>query len=70
MKFHMLILMNEWMMLVLMKCKFQMQFLTLGCYIASDGFKTSSLDDYAKKCQQAFLVPLPGRAYVKESSRT
>ena len=32
MKFHMLMLMNEWMMLVLMKCKCQMQCLTLGCY--------------------------------------
>ena len=33
MKFHMLMFMNAWMMLVLMKCKCQMQFLTLGCYI-------------------------------------
>ena len=32
MKFHMLMLMNSWMMLVLMKCKCQMQCLTLGCY--------------------------------------
>ena len=32
MKLHMLMLMNEWMMLVLMKCKSQMQCLTLGCY--------------------------------------
>ena len=32
MKFHMLMPMNEWMMLVLMKCKCQMQCLTLGCY--------------------------------------
>ena len=32
MKFHMLILMNEWMMLMLIKCKCQMQCLTLGCY--------------------------------------
>ena len=31
----MLMLMNAWMMLVLMKCKCQMQFLTLGCYIPS-----------------------------------
>ena len=29
----MLMLMNAWMMLVLMKCKCQMQSLTLGCYI-------------------------------------
>ena len=28
----MLMLMNAWMMLVLMKCKCQMQCLTLGCY--------------------------------------
>ena len=28
----MLMLMNAWMMLVLMKCKCQMQYLTLGCY--------------------------------------
>jgi len=28
----MLMLMNAWMMLVLMKCKFKMQCLTLGCY--------------------------------------
>ena len=34
MKLHMLILMNVWMMLVLMKCKWQMQCLTLGCYIS------------------------------------
>ena len=33
MKFHMLMLMNAWMMLVLVKCKCQMQCLTLGCYI-------------------------------------
>ena len=32
MKLHMLMLMNEWMMLVLMKYKCQMQCLTLGCY--------------------------------------
>ena len=32
MKFHMLMFMNAWMMLVLMKCKWQMQCLTLGCY--------------------------------------
>ena len=32
MKLHMLMLMNAWMMLVLMKCKCQMQCLTLGCY--------------------------------------
>ena len=30
----MLMLMNAWMMLVLMKCKCQMQCLTLGCYKA------------------------------------
>ena len=33
MKFHMLLFMNAWMMLVLMKCKCQMKSLTLGCYI-------------------------------------
>ena len=32
MKFHMLMFMNAWMMLVLMKCTCQMQCLTLGCY--------------------------------------
>jgi hypothetical protein len=32
--------------------------------IARDGLKTSSLGDFAKKYQQAFLVPLPRRAYV------
>ena len=32
MKFHMLMLMNAWMMPVLMECKCQMQCLTLGCY--------------------------------------
>ena len=32
MKFHMLMLMNAWMMLMLMKCRCQMQSLTLGCY--------------------------------------
>ena len=31
----MLMLMNAWMMLVLMKCKCQMQCLTIGCYSAS-----------------------------------
>ena len=36
MKFHMLMLMNAWMMLVLMKCKCQMQCLTLGCYKLHD----------------------------------
>ena len=35
MKFHMLMFMNAWMMLVLMKCKCQMKCLTLGYYIAS-----------------------------------
>ena len=33
MKFHMLMFMNAWMMLVCMKCRCQMQCLTLGCYI-------------------------------------
>ena len=28
--------------------------------IAEDGLKTSTLGDCAKKCQQAFLTPLPG----------
>ena len=40
-KLHMLMLMNAWMMLVLMKCKCQMQCLTLGCYmqqLARDGY--------------------------------
>ena len=32
MKFHMLMFMNAWMMLVLMKCICQMQCLTHGCY--------------------------------------
>ena len=32
MKFHMLMFMNAWMMLVLMKCKFQLQCLTQRCY--------------------------------------
>ena len=32
MKFHMLMFINAWMMLVLMKCRCQMQSLTLGCY--------------------------------------
>jgi len=32
MKLHMLMLMNAWIMLVLMKCKCQMKCLTLGCY--------------------------------------
>ena len=32
MKFYMLMLMNAWMMIVLMKCKCQIQCLTLGCY--------------------------------------
>jgi hypothetical protein len=30
--------------------------------VAEDGLKTSTLGDCAKKCQQAFLAPLPGRA--------
>ena len=41
MKFHMLMLMNEWMMLVLMKCKCQMQCLTLGCY-NMDNYRVTS----------------------------
>jgi len=32
MKFHMLMFMNAWMMLVHLKCRSQMQCLTLGCY--------------------------------------
>jgi hypothetical protein len=28
--------------------------------VAGDGFKTSSLSDYTKKYQQAFLALLPG----------
>jgi hypothetical protein len=30
--------------------------------VAGDELKTSSLGNYVKKCQQAFLAPLPGRA--------
>ena len=37
MKFHMLMFMNAWMMLVLMKCKCQMSCLTLGCYSNTGG---------------------------------
>jgi hypothetical protein len=33
--------------------------------VADDGLKTFTLGDCAKKCQQAFLVPLPRRAWVK-----
>jgi len=36
MKFHMLMFMSAWMMLVLKKCKCQMQCLTLGCYRHTD----------------------------------
>ena len=36
MKLHMLMLMNAWMILVLMKCKCQRQCLTLGCYMQVD----------------------------------
>ena len=32
MKFHMLMFMNAWMMLVLMKCKCKLQCLTQRCY--------------------------------------
>ena len=32
MEFHVLMFMNAWMMLVRMKCRCQMQCLTLGCY--------------------------------------
>ena len=39
MKFHMLMLMNEWMMLVLMKCKCQMPCLTLRCYNRPNGLR-------------------------------
>ena len=35
MRFHMLMFMNAWMMLVLMKCRCKMQCLTPGCYKAS-----------------------------------
>ena len=36
MKFHMLMFMNAWMMLVLMKYKCQISSLTLGCYNVVD----------------------------------
>jgi hypothetical protein len=36
--------------------------------IARDGLKTSSLGDCAKKCQQAFLAPLPRRAYIQKEN--
>ena len=41
MKFHMFMFMNAWMMLVLMKCRCQMQSLTLGCYSYRDNFAVS-----------------------------
>ena len=42
MKLHMPMLMNAWMMLVLMKCKCQMQCLTLGCYTFSVCFRNAT----------------------------
>ena len=48
MNFHMLKLMNEWMMLVLMKCKCQMQCLTLGCY------RTQQRKPTARSCSGYF----------------
>ena len=54
MKFHMLMLMNEWMMLVLMKCKCQMQCLTLGCYSYSV-FIRSPLLEYPPQGQTTNL---------------
>ena len=44
MKLLMLMLMNALMMLVLIKCKRQMQCLTLGCYTASVLHRSRSLD--------------------------
>ena len=49
MKFHMLMLMNAWMMLVLMKLKCQMQCLTLGCY------KNHHLQTFASKHDQKII---------------
>jgi len=46
MKLHMLMLMNEWMMIVLMKCKCQMQCLTPRCYIHDHFMITKTLEGY------------------------
>ena len=49
MKLHMLMLMNVWMMLVLRKCKCQMQCLTLGCYRRGGKEKEKEKDFYFSK---------------------
>ena len=50
MKFHMLMFMNAWMMLVLMKCKCQMQCLTLGCYSYQPCHNLVDLIEKANNC--------------------
>ena len=53
MKFHMRMFMNAWMMLVLKKCRCQMQILTLGCYTflgsCMIGFLRSRFRRYLRK---------------------
>ena len=44
MKFHMLMLMNEWVMLMLMQMKVQSASLTLGCYNPSPLIEIPSRD--------------------------
>ena len=63
MKLHMLMLMNAWMMHVLIKCKFQMQCLTLGCYIKHDLVRgrIDMVEWLMPGCEE---VPAPPNGYV------
>ena len=44
MNFYMLMFLNAWMMLVLIKCKCQMQSLTLGCYKQAPNIRENKIE--------------------------
>ena len=54
MNFHMLMFMNAWMMLVLMKCRCQMQCLTPGCYMLElpTHVTTTAVARQSRACQR------------------
>ena len=60
MKFYMLMLMNAWMMIVLMKCKCQMQCLTLGCYRR---WHTYVISIYVTNQATHFAVSVPAQEF-------
>ena len=68
MKFHMLMFMNAWMMLVLMKCRCQMQCLTQSCYdsgfvcslaltLDQAGIEVGSATEWARRCLSQAQIP-------------